>query len=245
MGKNDKKRRSNLRAIILGDGLLAKELERQTGWFFVSRRKDKIEFTQEETYFHFLQDYDVIVNCIANTDTYSEDKDSMWNTNYKAVSRLTDYCHNNYKKLVHISTDYVYANSTNTPSETDVPVHAENWYSYTKLIADAYIELKARDYLILRCSHKPTPFPYPKAFANVSGNFDYVDVIASQIIKLVEDDANGIYNIGTPSKTLFMLAQRTKTTTQPDMAPERMPKNLKMNLNKFQLQCKNLKKELS
>tara|TARA_R100000005_G_C4962481_1_gene178617 strand:+ start:199 stop:903 length:705 start_codon:yes stop_codon:yes gene_type:complete len=234
-----------MKVIILGDGLLAKELEKQTGWFFVSRRKDKIDFNKEDSYFHFLQDYDVIINCIANTDTYSDDKESMWNTNYKAVSRLTDYCHNNYKKLVHISTDYVYANNTNTPSETDVPVHAENWYSYTKLIADAYVELKARDYLILRCSHKPKPFPYEKAFFDVSGSFDYVDVIASQIIELVNQNANGIYNIGTANKSLFMLAQQTKPNIQPGMAPENMPKNLKMNLNKFKLQCKNLKKELS
>jgi dTDP-4-dehydrorhamnose reductase len=222
-----------MKVIILGDGLLAKEIEKQTEWFFISRRKDNIEFTDEQTYFHFLKDYDVILNCIANTDTYSEDKESMLNTNVKGLSRLVDWCSNNEKKLVHISSDYVYANSTNEPSENDVPVHAENWYSYSKLIGDAYVELKAKDYLIIRCSHKPTPFPYPKAFANIRGNFDYVDVISKQIISLINDDAKGIYNIGTKSKTLFMLAQRTKSTTSPAMAPVNMPNELNMNLNKF------------
>ncbi len=222
-----------MKVIILGDGLLAKEIEKQTKWPVVSRKKDNIDFTDEASYFHFLKDYDVILNCIANTDTYSTDKESMINTNVKALSRLVDWCHNNEKKLVHISSDYVYANSTNEPSENDVPVHAENWYSYSKLIGDAYIELKAREYLIIRCSHKPNPFPYPKAFANVRGNFDYVDVISKQIIALIERDAKGIYNVGTKSKTLWMLAQKTNQTIQPDMAPALMPKELNMNLNKL------------
>ena len=223
-----------MKVIILGDGLLATEIQKQTKWKNVSRKKDEVNFNDEQTYFKFLNDYDVILNCIANTDTYSTDKESMWNTNYKGVSRLVDYCHGNFKKLIHISCDYVYANCKNEePSENDVPVHAENWYSYTKLLADAYIELKARDYLIVRCSHKPNPFPYPKAFANVKGNFDYVDVISKQIIKLIKDDAKGIYNIGTRSKTLYMLAQQTKPMIPPDVAPDNMPNELNMNLTKF------------
>jgi len=229
-----------MKVIILGDGLLAKQIELQTGWFFVSRKKDKIDFTKEESYFHFLSDYDVILNCIANTDTYSTNKKEHWDTNYKAVSRLTDYCHDNNKKLVHISTDYVYANSTGIPTESDVPVHAENWYSYTKLLADSYIELKGREYLIIRCSHKPKPFPYRKAFSNISGNFDYVDVIAKNIIQLIEKKANGIYNVGTHSKTLHMLASQTVDNIQPDLAPNHMPTNLRMNITK---QTKKLRNE--
>ena len=222
-----------MKVIILGDGLLATEIKEQTKWKNISRKKDGVEFTDEQTYFRFLREYDVILNCIANTDTYSTDKESMLKTNVKGLSRLVDWCSNNEKKLVHISSDYVYANSTNEPSEKDVPVHAENWYSYSKLVGDAYVELKAKDYLIIRCSHKPTPFPYPKAFANIRGNFDYVDVISKQIVSLIKSDAKGIYNIGTKSKTLFMLAQRTKTTTSPAMAPDNMPKELNMNINKF------------
>jgi dTDP-4-dehydrorhamnose reductase len=223
-----------MKVIILGSGLLATEIQKQTGWDIISRKENDIDFNDPLSYLGLLYPYDVVLNCIANTDTYSKDRESMWNTNYKSLSRLVDYCHGESKKLVHISTDYVYANSTGNPSEDDVPVHAENWYSYTKLIGDAYIELKAREYLIIRCSHKPNPFPYPKAFANVRGNFDYVDVISNQIIYLIKKDAKGIYNIGTTSKTLYMLAQKTKPNVQPDMAPAKMPKELNMNLKKLQ-----------
>lgn len=222
-----------MKVIILGDGLLAKEIEKQTKWPVISRKKNDIDFDKEGSYLGLLKDYDVVLNCIANTDTYSKDKESMWKTNVKGLSRLVDYCHGESKKLVHISSDYVYANSSGEPSENDVPVHAENWYSYSKLVGDAYIELKAREYLIIRCSHKPNPFPYPKAYANIRGNFDYVDVISKQIVALIEKDAKGIYNVGTKSKTLWMLAQKTKQNIQPDMAPALMPKELNMNLNKL------------
>lgn len=223
-----------MKCLILGDGLLGSEIQKQTGWDYLSRKKDDLDFNDPITYFGKLRGYDVIINCIANTDTYSKDKQSHWDTNYKSVSRLCDYCFCEEVKLVHISTDYVYANNTNIPSEDDVPVHAENWYSFTKLLADSYIELKGKEYLIVRCGHKPNPFPYEKAFVNVSGNFDYVNVIAEMIVDLIKKDAKGIYNVGTHDKSIYMLAQKTVENIRPAMAPEQMPKKLNMNITKIQ-----------
>ena len=64
--------------LILGDGILATELVKQTGWRFISRKKNKLEFTQPESYSGLIEGYDVIVNCIACTDTYSTDKQKTW-----------------------------------------------------------------------------------------------------------------------------------------------------------------------
>ena len=222
-----------MKIVILGDGLLGKELHKQTNWHFISRKThENMDFTDESTYLGYLNDFDIIVNCIANTDTYNKERDSHWNTNYKAVSRLCDYCNDSGKKLVQISTDFVYANCTGIPSESNIPVHQETWYAYTKLLADAYIELKDRDYLIIRGGHKPTPFPYPSAYADVSGSFDYVDVIATQIKTLIEQGCKGIYNIGTNRKSLYMLAQRTVDTVLAGVSPANMPNELTMNLEK-------------
>ena len=222
-----------MNCLVLGDGLLGSEIRKQTNWDYLSRKKDNIDFNNPGTFFGKLRDYDVVINCIANTNTYSKDKDPHWETNYKSVSRLCDFLYGEKIKLVHISTDYVYANNENLPSELDVPVHAENWYSYTKLLADAYIELKSDNYLIVRCSHKPTPFPYSKAYSNVIGNFDYVNVIAENIIKLINNNANGVYNVGTELKSMYELAKKTIPNVLTDLAPETMPKNLNMSLDKF------------
>lgn len=220
--------------VVLGDGLLGSEIVRQTGWDYISRKKDGIDFTDINSYKDLLEPYDIIVNCIANTDTYSQDKKSIMSVNYDGLVQLVDYCKESTKKLVHISTDYVYSNSESLASENDVPVHCKTWYGYSKLVGDAYIELKLGNFTIFRCSFKPNPFPYKKAFVNQIGNFDYVDVIAKYIIKGVENDVNGIVNIGTGVKTMYELAKQTNKFVEPiKIANPLMPLDISMNLNRI------------
>lgn len=222
-----------MKVLILGDGLLGSEIKKQTGWDSINRKTHTFDFSSITSVYKYLKDYDVILNCIANTDTYSKDKESHWNINYKAVSRLTDWCSENDKKFVHISTDFVYANSKGSPSEESVPVHADNWYSYTKLLADGYIELKGKDYLIIRTSFKPKPFPYDTAYLDLVGNCDYVDVIASGIINLINKKATGLYNVGTEMKSIYDLAKETKPDVKSGLSQEWMPKDTRMNCQKF------------
>ena len=226
-----------MKVLILGNGLLGSEIKKQTGWDSISRSTHDIDFKDVTSCYRYFKDYDVILNCIAHTDTYDKNKNDHWDINFKAVSRLCDWCYDNNKKLVQISTDFVYANSSDIPNENDIPVHAENWYSYTKVLADGYIELKGKDWLIIRCGHKPTPFPYEKAYTNIIGNFDYVDVIASKIINLIKNQKKGIYNVGTERKSIYELAQQTTPSVEPGYSEGSMPTDIRMN-------CKKMDKEL-
>lgn len=229
--------------VILGDGLLGSELHTQTKWDMVSRKKNGFDITDPSTFSLLLETYDgmaqkakydTIINCIANTDTYSIDRQAHWDVNYKGVAELTDFCNKWGVKLVHISTDYIYANSTGTPSEEDVPVHQETYYAYTKLLADGYIELKSRDYLVVRTTHKPYPFPYEKAWINQVGNFDYVTETASLIKRLITKQATGTINVGTTLKNMYQLAKETRTDVEPILIQEKkVPTNTSMNLNKL------------
>lgn len=219
-----------MKVLVLGDGLLGSEIVKQTNWDYMSRKKDGFDITKNDFNFY---GYDVIINCIAFTNTYSNDKENNWNVNYKAVADLVDYCNNKNIKLVHISTDYVYTNSNSEASENDIPVHGNNWYSYTKLLADAYIELKSNNYLICKGTHKPNPFPYEKAWADQWGNFDYVDVIASLIINLVMSNNFGIFNVGTEFKSMFDLAKQTNKNVKPAGKPEYVPNNTSMDVSKL------------
>lgn len=218
--------------LVLGSGLLASEIVKQTNWDSISRKNDGIDATDFNSWSYLLSNYNVIINCIANTDTYSNDKKSHWDINYKFVSDLVEYCNRENKKLVHISTDYVYTNSINNASEEDIPVHGKNWYSYTKLLADGYIELKSKNYLICRGTHKPNPFPYDKAWTDQIGNFDYVNNIAIIIIKLINNDCNGLYNVGTSTKSIFDLAKITKEDIEEALKPDNVPNNTSMNIDK-------------
>lgn len=219
-----------MRVLVLGDGLLGSEIVKQTGWSCLSRKKDKFDVLDSVVP---AEDYDVVVNCVANTDTYSKDGESHWNVNYKAVTKLVLTCNAHATKLVHISTDYVYANSdSNASEENTVPVHANNWYSYTKLLGDAQVQLLSDNYLLVRCSHKPNPFPFAGAWVDQIGNFDYVDRIASLIVKLIVEGASGVYNVGTELKSIRELSSITRET-EPTISPSWVPKDISMNVSKM------------
>jgi hypothetical protein len=198
----------------------------------LSRKKDGIDIKNFNDWSHDMLPYDVIINCIANTNTYSDDEESMMYTNYLFPILLINFCEQTDKKLIHISTEYVYANSIENASETDVPSPDLNWYSVTKLLADTYIKSFSKNYLICRLSHKPYPCPYEEAWGDVLTNADYTPIISELVIKLIEGGASGLYNVGTEPKTIYDLALRTKQVTK-TISPDHIPKNVTMDLTKL------------
>ena len=230
--------------VILGDGLLGKELVNQTNWDNISRKKDGFDITDTSTFNLLLETFDgvaqkskytTIINCIANTNTYSNDRKAHWDVNYKGVAELVDFCNKWSIKLVHISTDYVYANSLGTPTELDPPSPQSTHYAHTKLLADGYVELKSQNHLIIRATHKPTPFPYDKAWIDQLGNFDTVDIITQGIVKAIQKEVNGILNVGTEFKSMYNLAKRTNPNVLPARNNDvKIPLNTTMDVTKFQ-----------
>lgn len=221
-----------LNVVILGDGLMGTEFENKTGWDVISRKRNKIDVKDFKNWSHLLVNYDVVINCIAYTNTYSSNKDTHWSTNVVFLHELINYCNNTSKKLVHISTDYVYSGSNDFASEDDVPVHCNNWYGYTKLVGDSIVQLLCNNFLICRSTHKHRPFLHDESWLNQIGNFDYVDVICDIIVKLINKNINGVINVGTDVKSMFNLAQQTRETN-PILSPSFVPINLTMSLDKL------------
>ena len=222
--------------LILGDGLLGSEVHRLTGWDVVSRKKDGIDICDPDSYVNHLAGYLQIFNCTGYTETYSEDRWRHWKVNYLAVINLTNILRRLNKKLIHVSTDYVYAGSKKFASETDVPVHTGNWYSYTKLLADGYIQAMSDNYLMFRCSFKPKPFPYEKAITTQEGNFVYGDAIAEMMIALIDGGAEGVYNVGNRQmRSVYALALETNPKVKPssEVLHESMPENITMDVTKM------------
>ena len=118
-------------------------------------------------------------------------------------------------------------------SENTVPVHGANWYSYTKLLGDSYVQLNP-EHLVLRETHKETPFKYPGAWINQVGNFDYIDTIAKIVIDLTKHGAKGLYNVGTELKNMLELASRTKSDVLPILIQQtKVPTDVSMDVTKL------------
>jgi dTDP-4-dehydrorhamnose reductase len=222
-----------MKVLILGDGLLATELIKQTNWTYLSRKKDNFDISNIEEFSELINQYDVIVNCIAFTKTYENNKVDSWNVNVKFCENLINFCNLHNKKLIHISTDYIYAGSVPNASEEDIPVHLNTWYGYTKLVSDALVQLRSQDFLICRLSHKPNPFPYDSAWSDIHTNCDSVDVIASMVIKLILKNENGIFNVGTELKSIYDLALKSNHNVNPTLKPSNVPNDISMNINKL------------
>lgn len=227
-----------MKVVVLGDGLLGSEIVNQTNWDYISRKKDGIDINNFSNWCNLMDDYDVIVNCIAFTKTYENNKEESWNLNLTFVDRLIDYCNINNKKLVHISTDYIYAESKPNASEEDVPVHLNTWYGYTKLVGDALVQLRSKNYLVCRLSHKPNPFPYDSAWVDIHTNCDSVDVISDIVIKLINNGSVGVFNVGTELKSIHDLACKTNPGVKESSKPVWVPDDISMNLNKLKTELR-------
>ena len=225
-----------MKNLILGYGILGKELVRQTNWDYLCRDNDlSFNFQNIDSYRKKISSYRTIINCIANTNTYENIREKHWSINYKSVADLVSICNEYNQKLIHISTDYVYSGSDEFAKEDDVPVHNKTWYGYTKLLGDAHVQLKSNNFLIVRSGHKVKPFTYDTAFTDLIGNFDYVDKIASLIINLINKNTTGIVNLGTKTKNMYDLALTTKSDVLKDKSNnELMPKNVTMNISKME-----------
>lgn len=226
-----------MKVLVLGDGILGTELVNQTGWDYISRKKDNFNITDKSTY-HLLTKielgviqycpYDVIINTIAHTDSYSNDKETHYNTNYKGVSNLVEFCNKWNQKLIHISTEFVYANNLEPPNELDIPQPDNTWYAYTKLLADEHIKTFCKKYLICRELHKPNNISHKHVW-NVLTSGDTVNNITKLIIQLIKKDAKGIFNVGTGDKSLLKLYPKGKLINP----PKHVPKDTRMDLTKL------------
>jgi dTDP-4-dehydrorhamnose reductase len=225
-----------VKVIILGDGLLGSELRKQTGWDFVSRKSHGWDFANElEYYFNYIRynEYDVVINCIANTNTYGGHEKEHKEINGDRVQDLVDFCNETKKKLVHISTDYLYVGSVSDAKETDDLYPIDSYYGHSKNLGDLFVESSCNNFLLIRTSFKPTPFPYPTAIDQV-GNFDYVDVISELIVKLIRKNAKGVFNVGTEKKTMLELAVKTNPDVYFAASTNlKMPKDISMNISKM------------
>lgn len=217
-----------MKVLILGDGLLGSELHSQTGWNIASRKLGNLDINDWVGLANLISPYNAVVNCIAHTDSYSEDKEIHYNVNYRFPADLSDICNRERVKLVHISTEFVYANNENPPTEDELPLPDNTWYAYTKLLADEYIQLNSKSYLICRELHKPNPFPYSNVW-NVQTSGDTVDKIASIIVKLIDKNINGVVNVGTGDKYLSEIAPNSEVVNP----PSGIPTDTRMDLSKL------------
>lgn len=97
---------------------------------------------------HHIQ---LVINCAAYTqvDAAEDNKAKTEDINHRAVENLANTCKKHYATLIHISTDYVFSGTKNTPyNETD-PTEPLSIYGKTKLAGEnAIIDSRCKHIII-------------------------------------------------------------------------------------------------
>lgn len=153
-----------------------------------------------------VKTYDFIINCVANINAdkieYDKrEKTISYNVNFLAVKNLAMLCKFYDKKLIHISSDYVYgSNDYNEILNESYECHPINQYGIDKLAGEnAIINEQLNSFLILRVAW---------LFGKYGKN-NFIEKIKSKInenneIKVVDDQIGNI----TSTKTVIEIIKK-------------------------------------
>lgn len=224
-------------AVTGGDGLLSKELKKVNPSIKLFDKKT-VDVRRTNT-FKFLDTYDVIIHTAAlidNTKVIGNEVDFI-ETNIIGTSNLSQYCIDSKKRLIYISTDYVYEGN-GMHSEND-PVHPYNLYAWSKLGGECSVRF-VPNHVIIRTSFGTSEFPYKNGFDNLYTSKDYVDVIAPLIMDVVNDkEFRGVINVGTDRKSIYDYAIKRN----PKVVKSSLGQSVDFSLNTTKLQRLNEKKK--
>ncbi|CEN43451.1 Spore coat polysaccharide biosynthesis protein spsK [Capnocytophaga canis] len=140
------------------NGQLGSEIQNiqgKTKNYFFTDASD-LDITDQQAISDFVKknNIQIVVNCAGytNVDKAEDDIQTANLINNIAVGYLAEVCKENNASLIHISTDYVFGGTKNTPySETD-PTEPLGIYGRTKLEGEKAIQNADIDYLIIRTS---------------------------------------------------------------------------------------------
>lgn len=156
----------------------------------------------------------------ADVDGCEKDKDlgeegEAWRINVAGAGNVAEICRELGKKLIHISTDFVFNGELEEGEqylETDKP-NPLGWYAETKYEGERAVEESGADYVILRIAYPyRAEFEPKKDFVRaikdrleqgleikaVTDHFfcpTFIDDIAKSIDLIIEKDALGIYHV--------------------------------------------------
>lgn len=197
---------------------------------------DLLDFQKLETYLS-ESDADIILSfaAVTNVDTAEEEKDNedgiVYKLNVSMPKTLAQNCLSLNKYLIHISTDYIFEGTKQTPYVEDDLPNPVNWYGTTKMLGEDAVKETSPDFLIVRpempySAHFEKKLDIARIFLKmlkerkeINGVSDqkitptYVDTLVAGLLRLIEVRASGIYHLAsadytTPYDFAVMIAEK-------------------------------------
>lgn len=178
--------------------------------------RPELDLTDEATVAKVIDgSAEVVVNCAAYTDVDGAEADEGTATqvNGHAVGWLVRRADEVGARLVHYSTDYVFAGQADAPYPVDAPTAPVNAYGRSKLVGEQHLRASPGEHLLIRTSWLYAPWGknFVRTIHRLARERDHLRVVDDQrgrptraealadtSLRLVERSAAGVFH-GTDS----------------------------------------------
>ena len=221
-----------MKTIVLGGtGLLGSELKKLDRDLVCLGKKDcDISNIYHLSDLFTIKEFDTVI--LAAAELTKAPIFELITTNIISSSNVAKACLLAKKRLVYISSDYVYPGTSGNYKETD-PILPVNNYAWSKLGGECAVRM-VENHLIIRTSFGASEFPHDTAYNNLWTSKDYVDVIAPMILEASKSNLTGIINIGTEKKSMLDYARRRNPDiTGKALTDNSSPRDSSLNLTKW------------
>lgn len=170
---------------MLGQDLV--DAARAAGHTVVPADRDTVDITDEGSVAAVFasERFDVVVNCAAYTavDAAEEDEAAAFAVNAVGPALLARAARRAGARLVHISTDYVFAGDATEPYAEDAPLAPRSAYGRTKGAGEWAVRAEAPDHLIVRTAwlYGARGRCFPKTMAALAADRDSLSVVDDQV----------------------------------------------------------------
>ena len=235
-----------------GDGEFCKHLVREgkdLSFLTPSKKEADIrDYWQLDRYFYTHQsEFDVVIHAGAITRpmVIHEDNPKLSiKTNIIGTSNVVLMCERYNKKIVYISTDYVYEGTDGNYKEKDA-LKPFTKYGWSKLGGECAVQMYD-NHLILRMAMNKKPFPHPKALIDMKKSLMWIIDAASVTLKLL--DETGTINVGGKSQSVYDFVKEENPKIKPilldDIPDVNMATDCSMDTTKMKMLLK-MKKVIS
>ncbi|WP_226924792.1 dTDP-4-dehydrorhamnose reductase [Georgenia satyanarayanai] len=168
---------------MLGTDLVA--LLRARGAQVTALGRQDLDVTDPGQVAELIRDVDVIVNCAAWTavDDAEGLEDEAFTLNAVAPQLLARAARLAGARMVHVSTDYVFAGDASRPYAESAALAPRSAYGRTKAAGEWAVRVECPDHLVVRTAwlygaHGPC---FPRTMARLAGERDALTVVADQV----------------------------------------------------------------
>lgn len=194
-----------------GTGLLGSELKKKwnTNEVIYCGREISVEDAKKVSQKLYQEMPDIVLHLAAVTDSnyVLNNRQETISTNIIGTANVAKWCIQNAKRMVFVSTDYVYNGNIKGEHNEEESLKPENLYAASKLAGEYCVKF-VTNHCIIRTSFGNSVFPHSHAYDNLYVSKDYVDIIAPMIHKITISDFVGIINVGTEPKSIYEYATK-------------------------------------